>query len=123
LVRLRQLVVSPLEALALPAGWDSDLIHLIFSSNMVTSLLSVLQEKGRAGRRVGADGSDDTYFVGFDLEDYLYLVKRACAGEASTDIDLADFESLDTTLPEYTKLQSSTIESSRIEFVHETKLP
>jgi hypothetical protein len=87
------------------AGWDSDLIHLVFSSDMVTSLLSVLQEKGRAGRRVGADGSDDTYFVGFDLDDYLYLVKRACAGEASTDVALADFASLDTTLPEYTKLQ------------------
>jgi hypothetical protein len=28
------------------ACWDSDSIHLVFSSDMVTSLLSVLQEKG-----------------------------------------------------------------------------
>jgi hypothetical protein len=33
------------------------------------------------------------------------LVKRSCAGEAPPDVNLANFESLETTLQEYTKLQ------------------
>jgi hypothetical protein len=88
------------------AGWDSDSIHLVFSSDMPTSLLSVLQEKGRAGRRADADGTQDVYHVCFDLDHYLYLVRRVCAGlSTSNDVDLSDFSSLSTTIDEYIALQ------------------
>jgi hypothetical protein len=88
------------------AGWDSDSIHLVFSSDMPTSLLSVLQEKGRAGRCADADGSQDVYHVCFDIDHYLYLVRRVCAGfSTSNDVDLSKFSSLSTTIDEYIALQ------------------
>ena len=87
------------------AGWDSDSIHLVFSSDMPTNILCVLQEKGRAGRRPGADGSEDSYWVCFDLDDYLYLVTRAYKGQSGTGIDMNDFTSLRITLVEYTNQQ------------------
>jgi hypothetical protein len=58
------------------AGWNDSSIHFVCSIDFPVDILSVAQEKGRAGRRATANGEDDVYHCVASLESYLYLLRR-----------------------------------------------
>jgi superfamily II DNA helicase RecQ len=58
------------------AGWDDPTIHYVCSIDFPVDMLSIAQEKGRAGRRFTTIGNDDTYYCVASLESYLYLLRR-----------------------------------------------
>jgi hypothetical protein len=60
------------------AGWDDPMIHYVLSIDFPVDVLSIAQEKGRAGRRPSnvSGTNDDTYYCVASLESYLYLLRR-----------------------------------------------
>ena len=58
------------------AGWDDSSIHFVCSIDFTVDFLSVVQEKGRSGRRATTNGEDDVYHCVASLEAYLYLLRR-----------------------------------------------
>jgi hypothetical protein len=67
------------------AGWDGDRIHLVFSVDLPSDLLSLSQEMGRAGRRLSANASTDYYYVCYSLSDYAFLLQRIYKDDKSSD--------------------------------------
>jgi hypothetical protein len=67
------------------AGWDDPSIHYICSVDFPVDILSLAQEKGRAGRRATAMGKDDIYYCVASLESYLYLLRRIEFDDPSSD--------------------------------------
>ena len=58
------------------AGWDGRHISLVMSFDLPTDLISVVQEKGRAGHYPGASLGDNRYEVCVTLASYTYLLRR-----------------------------------------------
>ena len=58
------------------AGWDGRNIFLVMSCDLPTDLCSVVQEKGRAGRRPGSLPTENSYEVCVSLQSYTYLLRR-----------------------------------------------
>ena len=58
------------------AGWDGRHISLVMSFDLPTDLISVVQEKGRAGRYPDASLGDNRYEVCVSLASYTYLLHR-----------------------------------------------
>jgi superfamily II DNA helicase RecQ len=58
------------------AGLDSPDVYGVGRSEFPPTLVDVLQEKGRAGRRPTASPATDWYLVCFSLETYVYLLRR-----------------------------------------------
>jgi hypothetical protein len=58
------------------AGWDGRNIFLGMSCDLPTDLCSVIQEKGRAGRRSGSLPTKNSYEVCVSLQSYTYLLCR-----------------------------------------------
>ena len=79
------------------AGWDSSRITSVFSVDFLTDLLSIVQEKGRAGRRAGAGPNTDSYLVVASLESYVHLLGRIYKDPTGTDPE--DFALFDKLLP------------------------
>jgi len=87
------------------AGWDDPRIHAVFSLDFPTDLLSISQEKGRAGRRLDASPATDKYHVSASLESVVYLLHRILRSD--TTISKDDYAAFDQQLPraEYQELQ------------------
>jgi hypothetical protein len=58
------------------AGWDRRNIFLVMSCDLPTDLCSIVQEKGRAGRRPGSLLTENSYEVCVLLQSYMYLLRR-----------------------------------------------
>ena len=58
------------------AGIDSPDIRSVYRIDFPPSLLDLVQERGRAGRRSGAISADYNYHVCISIESFLYLFKR-----------------------------------------------
>eukprot|EP00550_Attheya_septentrionalis_P003008 CAMPEP_0198281358 /NCGR_PEP_ID=MMETSP1449-20131203/1336_1 /TAXON_ID=420275 /ORGANISM="Attheya septentrionalis, Strain CCMP2084" /LENGTH=664 /DNA_ID=CAMNT_0043977123 /DNA_START=30 /DNA_END=2020 /DNA_ORIENTATION=+ len=65
------------------AGWDGADVHLVFSVDFPTDILSVRQEIGRCGRRFRdlsctptIKGDMDAYHMVFSLRSIIYLIRR-----------------------------------------------
>jgi ATP-dependent helicase YprA (DUF1998 family) len=59
------------------AGLDSQDVYGVGRAEFPPTLVDVLQEKGRAGRRPTASATTDWYLVCLSLETYVYLLRRA----------------------------------------------
>jgi hypothetical protein len=70
---------------------------LFFLVDSPTDLLSIVQEKGRAGRRADAGPSTDSCFVIASLESYVHLLERIYKDPTGTDPE--DFALFDKLLP------------------------
>ena len=58
------------------AGIDSPDVRSVYRIDFPPSLLDVIQEKGRAGRRADATSNDYSYHICISLESLLFLFKR-----------------------------------------------
>lgn len=58
------------------AGLDDKEIHFVFSPDWPTSIASLWQERGRAGRRPEANCGTDMYYVCISLETFVNLIRR-----------------------------------------------
>lgn len=93
------------------AGWDSDEIQLVYSSDMPNDVKAVFQEKGRAGRVSDLSSTtvarDDCYYVSFSLDDFLYLFKRI--HKKDSDLDLDDFRAVGITHLQHKNQQTNDL--------------
>ena len=58
------------------AGIDSPNIRAVYRIDFPPSILDMVQERGRAGRRPGSTSANYNYHVCISLESFLYLFKR-----------------------------------------------
>jgi len=58
------------------AGIDCPDVRSVYRIDFPPSLLDIIQEKGRAGRRPGASSNDYTYHICISLESLIFLFKR-----------------------------------------------
>ena len=79
------------------AGWDSSRITSVLSVAFSTDLLSIVQEKGLAGRQADAGPNTDSYLVIASLESYVHLLGRIYKDPTATDPE--DFALFDKLLP------------------------
>lgn len=70
-------------------GLDCDDVHLMVRLGLPTSLLHLIQEMGRCGRKSNYEEGDATplnlYHVMFTLQDYVYLTERLYIRDIQTD--------------------------------------
>ena len=67
------------------AGWDGCHISLVMSFDLLTDLISVVQEKGQAGRYPGASPNDNCYEVCVSLSSYTYHLRWIHRSSASLE--------------------------------------
>ena len=77
------------------AGWDCQDINNVFSLDFPDNLLSVLQEKGRCGRRKNANGTEDFYTVFANLTSIEYMLKRILSTSHYDKIKKKNIDSYD----------------------------
>ena len=107
------------------AGWDSKAIRFVFSVDLPTDILSVLQEKGRCGRYKDADGQNNKYIVLGTLHDIEYMLRRILSfqGNNNNKVDPDAYHMFDKllTLKEYKSLQLNNYHSVLDFFILPTK--
>ena len=67
------------------AGWDGRNISLVMSFDLPTDLISVVQEKGRAGHYPGTSPGDNCYEVCVTLASYTYVLRQIHCSSGNLD--------------------------------------